>query len=104
MSDAEKRLHRVMIDATKECKRLGYPPNFLVQMIQESGPLRACQRILAKPDLSEGFGKLWEFHRLDLTIEAIVLKDEVAELFTDEERTVARKRLARADYFPAGTE
>ena len=104
MSDAEKRLHRVMIDATKECKRLGYHPNFLVQMIQESGPLRACQRILAKPDLSEGFGKLWEFHRLDLTIEAIVLQEEFAGLFTEQEREIARQRLAENGYFPAGTD
>jgi len=104
MSDAEKRLHRVMIDATKECKRLGYHPAFLIQMIQESGPLGACQSILGKPDLTEGFGRLWELHRLDLTIEAIVLQEEFAKLFTDEERTIARKRLAKLDYFPAGTE
>ncbi len=104
MSDAEKRLHRAMIDATKECKRLGYPPNFLIQMIQESGPLGACQRILAKPDLSEGFVKLLVLRRPDLTIEAIVLQEEFAKLFTDEERTIARKRLAEVDYFPAGAE
>ncbi len=104
MSDAEKRLNRVMMDATKDCKRLGYHPAFMIQMVQDSGPLGACQRILAKPDLSEGFGRLWELHRLDLTIEAIVLKDEVAELFTDEERAIARKRLAEVGYFPVGTE
>ena len=40
-----------------------------------------------------GFTRLWELRRLDLTVEAVVLRPEFASLFTPDERAVARQRL-----------
>lgn len=41
----------------------------------------------------EGSPRIWAAGRLDLTVEARVLKPEYAGLFTDEERRIARRRL-----------
>jgi hypothetical protein len=49
---------------------------------------------LATPDSSYQFDAFWEHGRLDLTVEAQVVKPEFAELFTYEERETARDRLA----------
>jgi hypothetical protein len=42
--------------------------------------------------------KLWEFKRLDLTVEALVLRPEWSLLFSEEERQIARKRLSDYGY------
>ena len=39
------------------------------------------------------FTTLWELKRLDLSVEAFVLRSEYAPLFTEEERGIARARL-----------
>jgi hypothetical protein len=42
---------------------------------------------------SDGFTALWELNRLDLTIEAHVIKPEFSPLFTETERLLAEERL-----------
>jgi hypothetical protein len=100
MSDLEKALYDALIAATKECKKLHYNPTLMLQMIHDSGPLGACQRLLAATTISDGFARLWELHRLDLTVENIVLQPRFAGLFTDEERLIARRRLEEYRFSP----
>ena len=47
---------------------------------------------------SEGLTALWERGRLDITMEALVLKKPWTELFTEEDLSVARKRLYELGY------
>jgi hypothetical protein len=44
--------------------------------------------------VSEGFLRLVQARRLDLSVEYFVLKPRYAQLFTPEERKIARNRLA----------
>jgi hypothetical protein len=83
-------------DAKSEC---GYNATRFLQMINEHGGLGAARALLAEKKYSEGLTKLWELGRLDLTVEALVLKDEYSSLFTPNERDIARKRLQDLDYF-----
>jgi hypothetical protein len=103
MSDHEKALYDALIAATKACVRLGYNPTYTVQMIHGSGPLGACQRVLATAQPSEGFTRLWELHRLDLSMEAIVLRPEFSDLFTAEGQAIARQSLANYGFTPPST-
>ena len=41
---------------------------------------------------------MWEKGRLDLTVEAIVLRSEFQQFFTDEEVETARQRLEQLGY------
>ena len=102
MTDLERAFHDVLKNTMRECQRLRYNPTYAIQMIAESGPIGACKRLLDKPEVSEGFTRLWELGRLDLTVEAIVLRSEFASLFTDEELSVARQRLEQVGYIVPG--
>ena len=53
---------------------------------------------MRKDDVSDGFTTLWELKRLDLSVEAYVLRSEYAPLFTEAERGIARARLRQYRY------
>lgn len=76
----------------------GYRPTLFQRMLAESGGVRAARRLLAAPTLSDGFRYLWEHGLLRHSVENAVLADEFDELFTDQEKTVARQRLEDAGY------
>lgn len=67
-------------------------------MVAEMGGLATARTLLAKNEPSDGFTALWECRRLDLTVEAFVVKSEFAPLFTEEQRNVARTRLKEYGY------
>jgi hypothetical protein len=59
--------------------------------------LDTAHLLLAK-DPTDGFTNLWERKRLDLSVEALVLKPKFVPLFDEVERENARKRLAEYGY------
>lgn len=67
-------------------------------MIYERGGVATAKQLISKPEGTDGFTKLWENGRLDLSIEAHVLKPEYAELFTDDERRMCIERLKKYGY------
>lgn len=99
MTILEKRFEQEMIDiymtAKKEC---GYNASRFLQMLGAKGGLAAAKQLISKPGGTDGFTTLWEHGRLDLSVEAHVLKAEYAELFTDEERRICRERLEQFGY------
>ncbi|WP_299743191.1 hypothetical protein [Devosia sp.] len=46
--------------------------------------------------ISDGFVRLLELHRLDLSVEALALEDRWAGLFTPAELTSCRRRVGKA--------
>jgi hypothetical protein len=101
MSDLEKSLYEAMIFATKECKKSRYNPTLMVQMIHDSGPLGACQGLLAATKTSDGFTRPWELKHLDLTVDSITLQPQFSELFPEDERATARRRLEQHESAPS---
>ncbi len=83
--------------AKTECR---YNASRFLQMVLERGGLPTARYLLHASGLSDGFTALWECGRLDLTVEAYVLKPEWRELFTEEERKIATKRLTDLGYTP----
>ena len=76
----------------------GYTASAFLGMVSQMGPLGAARRLLRAPAVSDGFANLWERGRLDLTVEALVLRPEFAPLFTEEELGRARGRLEQFGY------
>lgn len=72
---------------------LGYRPTFFLRMVQQCGGLEAARHLLDTPAPSEGFTRLWELGRLDLSVEAVALREEFCGLFTERQLEVARRRL-----------
>ncbi len=63
------------------------------QLINRHTAVGAAKHLLHGPGLSNGFVKLRDARRLDLTIEWLVLRPEFGSLFTMEERAIARRKL-----------
>ncbi|GIJ32806.1 caspase family protein [Micromonospora sediminimaris] len=96
--------HSAMLDVYRKAKKeAGYNAAYFLQMVQEVGGLEAARRLIRAGSVSSGFTALWEKGRLDLSVEAVVLQDRFAGLFTDEELDIARDRLAEYGYSSAQT-
>lgn len=97
----EKSFHAAMVDVYHDAKRqAGYNAAYFLRMVSELGGLGAARQLLHAGHVSEGFTKLWEKGRLDLSVEAVVLREQFAPLFTADERQIARDRLAQYGYRP----
>ncbi|WP_182882083.1 GmrSD restriction endonuclease domain-containing protein [Microbispora sp. H10949] len=70
-----------------------YHASYFLSMLAEHGSLATARKLLRSPAVSDGFAALWERGRLDLTVEALVVQPQFAEMFTPTEIEVARHRL-----------
>ncbi|HOQ68449.1 MAG TPA: hypothetical protein PLK74_00740 [Anaerolineaceae bacterium] len=86
--------HKDMIEiyhrAKEECD---YNATRFLQMVSNEGGLKTATKLLATAEPSDGFTELWRNHRLDLTMENLVLKPKYRSLFTEQEIEIARERL-----------
>ncbi len=99
MNDVERQFHKAMVEVYESAKReTGYNATRFIQMISEQGGVGTARQLLHSPQVSDGFTALWERHRLDLAVEALVLRPDFDSLFSDEEREIARERLASYGY------
>lgn len=79
-------------------KEANYTAGYFFEMLSSYGGLGTAHRLLATSEVSAGFTALFERRRLDLTVEALVVKPEFAGLFTEDELEIARERLRRLGY------
>lgn len=95
MRTLENRFHEDMnniyFTAQKELK---YNASRFIQLVSREGGLKAAKQLISKSGGTYGFEVLWENKCLDLSIEALVLRPEYCQLFTDEEREICRNRLS----------
>jgi hypothetical protein len=64
-----------------------------MQMVNEQGGVATARQLVWSDQPSDRFTTLWSHHRLDLTVEAHVLKREFLGLFADDDRRQARALL-----------
>ena len=89
------RLDGEMVDIYRRTgEAFDYWPNYFLRMVRNQGGVVAARKLLADRKVSEGYLRLVKARRLDLSVEYLVLKPRYAQLFTPEERKVARDRLA----------
>lgn len=101
-SDLEDRFQEEMFLIYERAKdECGYHATRFLNMLRERGGLQTAKYLLHAPNLSDGFTALWERERLDLTVEALVLRKPWCDLFDQEELAIARKRLAELGYLPS---
>jgi len=90
----EAKFHDEMLNVFKRAKdECGYVATRFLQLVNEVGGLAAAKALLAKDRFAYGLTELWERHRLDISMEAVVLDPRWASLFTEAELAVARGRL-----------
>lgn len=88
------RFHQAAIRIYERARdEVNYVASRFLSMVSEHGGLGAARILLASPDVSDGYTRLWEAGRLDLSVDFHALMPEFAPLFTEEEMRVARERL-----------
>lgn len=96
--ELESRFHNDMVQIYLAAKKLKYNASYFWQMVTEKGGYMTAKHLIHTEAPSEGFSKLWDLKRLDLSVEAHVLKPEYNPLFTDEERQICIDRLKEYNY------
>jgi hypothetical protein len=90
----DRQFHAAMVGIYTRAKdEAGYNATRYLQMVSETGGLATARQLLQTSGISDGFTHLWERGRLDLTVEALVLKPEWQRLFTSGELNTAQDRL-----------
>jgi len=89
----EARWHAEMVGIHEDAKAINYNASRFIQMVNEQGGLVAAKSLIAADQPSDGFTKLWELGRLDISVEARALKPEYRELFSSLELKKCRDRL-----------
>src|ERR1700693_1767660 len=102
----ELRFHELVLRDIELVKAHGVNPTRFMSMVlgDPRGAVGAAHKLLAAPRWHEGFLKIWEMGLGEqCTIEWRCLQPEWSSLFSDQEREVARKRIAavRKMYRPA---
>jgi hypothetical protein len=99
LKQLEKKFNEDMMKIyTTAKKELKYNASRFLQMISCDGGLQTAKKLIAKKESAEGFEVLWLNGRLDLSVEAHVLKPEYSELFTEEEKNICSERLKKVGY------
>lgn len=93
-SDLEHRFDMSMMNIYHRARaEVNYNATRFLQMLHDHRGQGTARILLHSAIVSEGYTALWERGRLDLTVEALILEPQWHELFTEEEREIARKRL-----------
>jgi len=98
-SKKEIQFHHEMIGVYKRALYdAKYNATRFLNMVNEQGGLQAAKTLLQTDKVTDGYVALYMCGRLDITMEALVIKPEWWELFTDEEIQIATKRLKNYGY------
>jgi len=96
LKEIEKRFNNDMVNIYNTAKReSGYNANRFIKLVSEKGGVEAAKQLISKEGGTYGFEVLWENNRLDLSVEAHVIKEEYKDLFTEEERQLCIDRLKK---------
>jgi 5-methylcytosine-specific restriction enzyme A len=98
IQDLEIQFHKDMLNIYENAKKIGYNASRFRQMVANQGGLTVAKKFIQSNTPSEGFISLWELGSLDLTVEALILKEEYISLFSLEERRIVADRLKEYGY------
>jgi|WetSurMetagenome_2_1015567.scaffolds.fasta_scaffold624069_1 hypothetical protein len=99
MDTLEKEFHRDMVGIYEKAKNeCGYIATRFLQKVTEDGGLAAARQWFSSDKPQEGLFKLYDLHRLDISMEALVLLTKYKPLFTDSELARAKMRLQQLNY------
>ena len=100
--ELEARFQREMLRIYEDAKDFDYYSTYFLRMVVNQGGLAAAKQLLGGTRVSDGFVRLWEEQRLDLSVEALALREPRSALFRQEELAEARRRLAGTGYEVSG--
>ena len=101
MPDAlESAFHETMLTIYRRAKdEENYNATFPRNMVVDQGGLQAARTLINSSRPSDGYTRLWELGRLDLSVEAVVVQSsQFRSLFTEHEIEICKNRLREFGY------
>lgn len=98
MTPLEREFTKELLDNVAEMKQYGYNPTIYTRMISENGAVNAAKKLVVKDVQSSGFATLIMLRKLELSVEASVIKDKYKDLFTDAEIQNSIRKLKEANF------
>ncbi|MBY3559777.1 phospholipase D family protein [Rhizobium laguerreae] len=89
---------RAMFAIYDQATAFGYYPHDFRSMVEKLGGFAAAKQLINTPRVSQGFTRLWEEKRLDLSVEALAVSSKWRALFSPDELKRSRQRLKEAGY------
>lgn len=94
MTDLENRFELAMYEIYRRAKEeCAYDAKRFLLMLKAKGGLVTARELLHSKHFHEGLTRLILCNCKHLTVEAHILLPEYSELFTDEEKKIARNRI-----------
>jgi hypothetical protein len=98
LTDAQRRsleakLYEQLRQDCDIAESIGYRARIFRRMLASSGPVVSCMQLITSDRIADGFITLLELNRLDITVEATVLRGPWKALFDDSVLERARVRL-----------
>lgn len=84
--------------AVVEAEKLKYRPTQFKKMLNAYGGFETVNRVLASGRVSDGFTRLWNLGRLDLTCEALIVETKWRRYFDADLLARAEKHLGDMGY------
>lgn len=101
MTRLEADFSKAMMNIYLSAKKIGYTPSIFHRMLMQNGAIATANQLINSSTVSEGYTRLFELERLDLTVEAVIYEnDKWHQLFTIEELMICKKRLTEYRYAP----
>lgn len=96
---SNERFTAFLREKAAEAKReLKYDPRQFLSMLSAEGGYSTVTKLVGGKNPSDGFVKLWECGRLDLSVEALVLETEWIRFFEEQLLKEAERKLKGAGY------
>ncbi len=100
-TEVERGFHQAMVDIYRRASAEAVQGDSVLDDGQQARRLEAARILLHAPTVSQGGTRhLWERNRLDLSVEAVMLKPEWYSLFSDAEREISPTRLCEYQFDP----
>jgi hypothetical protein len=93
-----ERFHAAILELTEQSMDIDPLAEQFKMRIQKDGGVETAKRLINDRRPQPGLIRLWEARRLDISVEALMLKTKYQSLFTDEELAEARRRLENLGY------
>lgn len=78
-------------------KRKGFSSTAFIKMLEKHGAVKTAKSLLNTKELNKGFSRILNKKLTQHSMEAIVLRPEYKELFTEKELEVCRRRLGEIE-------
>ena len=97
----KKLFHQEIIDLYKQIiKSVKYKPTRLMDYINRYGGYEAAVKYISTESNVQDFAILWEKERLDLSVEALITKEQYRILFSEDILSFCDRKLKEYSYAP----